>query len=88
MSAAQPTKRPGGYHSVAPMTWPCGVAAGRDSSARWVRSAAGTAIDMANTAAVAGPSAAAITTVPVSAEKTAAMPPQPSPARQIGNGAR
>ena len=45
-------------------------------------------MEMANTAAVATPRAAAITTVPVSADNSAALPPQPRPARNTGNGAR
>ena len=80
--------RPAGYHSIAFTAWPCGVGAGRDRSARCERSAAGAATDSAKIAAVAGPKLAAITTVPVSAENSAAMPPQPSPARQSGSGAR
>jgi hypothetical protein len=39
-------------------------------------------------AAVAGPRLAATTSVPIKAETSAAVPPQPSPARQIGKGAR
>ena len=70
------------------MTCPWGVATGRERSARWTRSAIGAAIEMAKIAAVAGPRLAATTTVPVSAEMSAAVPPQPSPARQIGKGAR
>ena len=88
ISAAQPTMRPAGYHSIAFMAWPCGVGAGRDSSTRWERSAIGAAIDSAKMAAVAGPKLAAITTVPASAAIRAALPPQPSPARQSGSGAR
>src|SRR5262249_62417674 len=88
ISAAQPMMRPGGYHSSAPTTWPLGVAAGRDRSARWVRSAVGAAIDSAKTAAVAGPRLAAMTTVPGRADNSAPLPPPPRPARQNGGDAR
>ena len=52
ITAAQPTRRPGGYHSTAPAVWPCGAADGRDKSARWVSDAVGAAMASAKIAAV------------------------------------
>src|SRR5262245_119843 len=88
MSAAQPTRRPGGYHSSLVLRSPSVAGTGRDRRAKWVRNAVGAAIERAKIAATAGPSPRARTTVPGSAEVSPAMVPQPRPARQSGSGAR
>src|SRR5262245_51597922 len=88
MSAAQPTMRPGGYHSSLALGSLPTAGTGRDRRARWVRNAVGAAIERAKIAAKAGPSPKPKTIVPASAEVSPATVPQPRPARQSGSGAR
>src|SRR5262245_44331952 len=88
MSAAHPTRRPGGYHSSLVLGSLPTAGTGRDRRVRRVRNAVGAAIERAKIAARTGPSPRARTTVPVSADVSPAMVPQPRPARQSGSGAR
>src|SRR5262245_2698319 len=88
MSAAHPTRRPGGYHSSLVLGSLPTAGTGRDRRARWVRNAVGTAIVRPKVPGMAGPSPRPRMTVTVSADVSPATVPQPRPARQSGSGAR